>query len=147
MFKNVDVTDEDNTEEVISAIEAGAEKGLRDITNSTSEAIDSGFDTGHDALGRPWTPLQPETIRRKGHSQILVEHGTMRESQYNTVNSSTNSSQIGFTDGKIRYHEFGAPDVNLPARPVLQPAHEYSKSISRWKMEEAFDETFSTRVR
>lgn len=137
---------EDNTRAVKRAIRTGVAIGLGDIVDSTSEAVDEGFDTGHDALGRPWEPLQPETIRKKGHSQILVEDGTMRESQYDRVNLVEHSAQIGFADPKIRYHEFGAPEVSLPARPVLGPAATYAETISDWKMKQGFEKSFDSMV-
>lgn len=141
------IKEEDNTKEVISAIRSGTDSGLKDLSNDVAEEIDEGFDTGHDALGRPWAPLSPTTIQRKGHSQILVEDGTMRESLFTDVESSENRAKIGFHDGKIRYHEFGAPEVNLPARPVLGPGATYAKEIADWKFKESFTESFESKVR
>lgn len=140
------VWSEDNTREVKRAIRAGADLGLKKIANETEEQIDEGFDTGHDALGKPWKPLAPSTIRKKGHSQILVDSGHMRESLYSDTNFAGNSAQVGFTDGTIRFHEFGVPENNLPARPVLGPAVTYASNITDWKMKSAFDDTFDSMV-
>jgi len=133
---------EDNTREVINAINTATNRGLQNLTNDITEEIDEGFDTGHDALGRPWTPLSPTTIRKKGHSQILVEGGTMRASLFSEVNKQEKEAEIGFKDGKIRFHEFGAPSVNLPARPVLSPAATYGEEVADWKFRESYTQTF-----
>lgn len=122
------IRDIDNTRQIQSAIRAGVDYGLDNVAGNVESRIDSGFETGTDALGRPWVPLAPSTIQKKGHSQILVEEGDMRASLFSEVDSMENRARIGFSDGTIRYHEFGVPENNLPARPVLSPAAEYASS-------------------
>lgn len=137
------IRSEDNTEEVLDAIDRGIDMGLKEITEETNEAVTEGFQTGHDALGRPWEPLAPSTLAQKSGNQILVESGEMLDSKYTEVSDHQNKAWLGFTDGKIRYHEFGAPSVNLPARPVLGPAATYAGNIADWKMKESFDKAFA----
>lgn len=87
-----------------------------------TERIDRGFDSGSDALGRPWRPLAAETIRRKGHGQILVEGGEMRESIEYDVKRGAGRLLITSDSDILPYHEFGVPEEGLPRRPVMQPA-------------------------
>lgn len=86
------------------------------------ERIDEGFDRGTDALGRPWQPLAPETIRRKGHAQILVDSGDMRRSIDYQVDRGEGKLEVTSDSPLLPYHEFGVPEEGLPRRPVMEPA-------------------------
>lgn len=115
------VRDENNINEAIVALELGVEAALRDVGEKMTTAIDDGFDDGQDALGRPWEPLQPETIAETG-PDILIDEGDFRESWDYAVDSSSNRLRVGTDSELAKYHEWGVPENNLPARPVLMPA-------------------------
>lgn len=100
------------------AIKEAARDGLERGAEDELQKIDEGFETGTDALGRPWEPLSAETIRRKGHDTILVDRGDLRQSfgvtrEGNRVYLHSDSPIIG-------YHEWGTRTI--PRRPILGPA-------------------------
>lgn len=115
------VQDDNNHAAIEAAIVAGAHKAAEETAQGMVTAIDDGFESGRDALGRPWAPLQPETISRKGNSRILIEENDLRESwQYRMTGVA--SATVFSDDPKAWYHELGVPGNNLPARPMLAPA-------------------------
>lgn len=82
----------------------------------------SNWNKGRDAKGRPWEPLSPETVRQKGHSQILIEEGDMIGSTDHGWSNRSMQGYIAVDDEKAAVHEFGLPDMNIPARPMVGPA-------------------------
>lgn len=115
-------SDENNIPAAIRIIKRRTRYALDDTGEKMVEKIEEGFDDGRDALGRPWAPLSPETIRRKGHATILVDEGEMRESFEYAVNRSSLTLAVGTNSEIAVYHEFGVPDRGLPARPIVRPA-------------------------
>lgn len=132
------VRDENNIAAAKRAIDRAAGEAVVDLSERTLDAIDDGFDHGTDALGRPWAPLSEETIRRKGHNQILVDTGAMRESIDAEADRSRKIARIGSNSEILPYHELGVPENNLPARPVLRPGLEWASRHAR--------ETFATQL-
>lgn len=117
------VKDRNNIRAAMRALDAGAQAGLEALAEDALEAIDQGFERGTDPLGRAWAPLAPSTVRQKGHSDILVDEGEFRDSfRYESSSLRRGARvQIGTDSELAPYHEWGVPENNLPARPILQP--------------------------
>lgn len=109
----------DNIDAAESAIVAAFSTALMSVAQSEQELIETNWDKQQDALGRPWAPLAASTIRKKGHSRILVESGDMRESVYSRRQSAF-QVEIGVADPKIHIHEYGTE--HIPPRKVIEPA-------------------------
>ncbi|ADJ14477.1 phage virion morphogenesis protein [Halalkalicoccus jeotgali] len=109
----------DNLREAETAIVAAFSTGLLEAARSELERIERNWDQDKDALGRSWTPLAESTIRKKGHSRILRESGSMRQSGF-VSRSGPNAVTLGIADPKIQIHEWGTEDI--PPRKVLGPA-------------------------
>lgn len=78
------------------------------------------YDRGVDAYGNPWIPLAQSTIDKKGHDQILVEHGDTREGTYAKPQGGAGIAlHVGIhghwhQEGKPKYRPI-LPDFGLPA--------------------------------
>lgn len=110
------------------AVRAEIRRALEQSGRETLRRVDRGFDTGQDAMGKPWTPLAPATIRRKGHGTILVDSGDLRDSFTWGIRGTPGRGadyelEIRSDDPKLSYHEFGTESI--PKRPVLEPAARY----------------------
>ena len=53
---------------------------VEDIANSMLINIKEGVNKQTDIWGRPFTPLKPQTIKRKGSSKALIDEGHMVDS-------------------------------------------------------------------
>lgn len=115
------VRDENRIPEVIAVMDESTEDVLKHLGEQTVEKIDEGFDSGEDALGREWEPLAPETIQEKGHDDILIDSGDMRDSFAYAVDEDNLAVRIGTDSELVPYHEFGTQDI--PQRPILKPAY------------------------
>lgn len=136
------VEDEDRTDEAIAAINDGLPASIEEIHQQTVEQIVKMMGQGRDAMGNPWTPLRPSTVRAKGSSTPLVDEGDLMRSIES--DSEVDGTQAIFASG-LPYsgtHEFGLPEKNIPPRPFLQPGLEYAASIS----DDVFEEQLDTRV-
>lgn len=127
-----------NVGKFAAALKAGESMLLNRLGDEVLEQIDRGFQQGEDALGRQWQPISADTIARKGHSRILIETGDMRDSIEADLEVAQGELLIKSDDPKLPYHEFGLPERNLPARPVLRPAAIWANqrlipSLLRWK--------------
>ena len=108
-----------NFKEATAAVLSGAARGMEEAAKKEKENTESKYDSGSDALGRPWAELSPATIQQKGHSRKLYEKGDMRNAFY-VQRTGPLSVVFGNSDPKINWHEYGAE--NLPRRAVLTPA-------------------------
>jgi|GEM_PF-7035008 len=114
------VVDINRIPQLILALDEAQEEYLEHMGKAILEQIDMGFDKGADPLGRPWEPLDPETVARKGHDDILIESGDLRDSFVYHVDKGENAVAIGSNSPLIEFHEYGTEDI--PQRPILQPA-------------------------
>ena len=112
------VSRNDKLDAAEQSIVASFSAGLKSTAEEELKHVEKNWDNGQDALGRSWTPLSAETIRRKGHGRILRERGDMRESGF-VRRKGMLTTEIGFSDPKINLHEFGGE--NLPPRKVIEP--------------------------
>lgn len=99
----------------------------RSLDNHVEQAYDemiSQWERGNDAMGRSWEPLAPSTIRQKGHDTPLIETRQMIDSADYEVDRGNVQAQITIETEYAGLHEFGAPDLGIPARPILRPTME-----------------------
>lgn len=136
------VRDDNNIPAAIAGLQLATDRAVEEVAQEMVSKIDEGFDSGQDALGRPWAPLQPETIAQTG-PDILIDEGDLRESiEYEMVG--TAHARVKSEDSKAVYHEFGVPENNLPARPIFAPAAEYA---NRDLIETSFDTVVNRALR
>ena len=82
-----------------------------------------GFERQRDPWGRPWEPLSPETVRRKGSSRILEDTGRLRQSiAWRTLGR--DAVVVGTNVEYAPVHQFGSDERHIPARPFLPLAEE-----------------------
>lgn len=131
--------DIDRTDEVVRDIEDGLGEYVEAVYEATLKQILKNMASGKDAMGRSWTPLQPETVAAKGSSTPLVDEGDLMDSIERDSYVDTKVPVAVFSS-KLAYagtHEFGFPEQNIPPRPFLQPGVEYAASITEevWQAE------------
>lgn len=95
--------------------------------------------------GETFEPLAPETIKRKGSSKALIDHGDLIRS----VNVKEIGGGIAYfvgvhkearsADGKslaniAEVHEFGTRNKRIPARPYLRPSFKVWKKGIQLRM-------------
>lgn len=86
------------------------------------------------ALGGGWVPLKPATVAAKakgGWSPMpLIRTGNLRNSfaGFGDAQVAGVGAQASFGVDYARVHQEGAPEKNIPARPMLPPA-EVAKDI------------------
>lgn len=102
--------------------------------------IDMGFESGEDALGRPWEPLQ------SADGDILIETGEMRNSIEYQVDEDNLNVAVGGDVEYLRHHEFGTGD--LPERPILRPAMTWAeKNLIDPMADDVIGEAFDMHTR
>jgi len=115
------VIDQGDIAAVSDSLDRGFKNMLDDLGEQTVDAIERGFALGTDATGRPWAPLAPETIRKKGHDTILVDKGKLRQA-FDHERRGMRLEVFG-EDRTLKWHEYGTE--NMPARPIMNPAGRY----------------------
>lgn len=76
--------------------------------------------------GGSWRRLKPDTIKRKGSSEILVDTGALKTSltepgaPYQILNMGNTEMEFGSELGTAAIHQSGAPSRNIPARPMIR---------------------------
>jgi hypothetical protein len=130
------VTVQDNWDEFIDAHDDGLAAFIKEVHEETLDVTLSNMLAGRDAMGRPWQPTQdPED------DTPLIDTGEMRR----TIDSESRfvrsvPAGIFTSDSEyIQFHEFGAPDQNIPKRDILLPALEYADDISGQIFRDKFD--------
>lgn len=126
-----EVIDINNFDQVYEAVDIALDEGMEALHFLTMKRLVRNWKRGKDAMGNPWTPLAPETIRAKGHDDILIDSGTLlsdvqASSEYD---SDTRTSVITTTTEYGAVHEFGMPERGIPQRSFLQPAAEYANTL------------------
>lgn len=110
-----------------SDIKQGKQQGLERVGKLTVETL-----KGHVArqdLG--WAPLDEDTIKQKGNSDILIETGSLLSNlQLQEVNQDAifvgANSNVTYPSGAnmnevLKYHEFGTEKE--PPRPLVRPSY------------------------
>lgn len=111
-----------------------------DATEEVYNHMIDQWDKGMDSQGRAWEPLSPVTVRQKGHSDILIETGDMKEASGYEMDADNMTAEIYVEDPKIVYHEFGTEKI--PKRPVLGPTHPVLVEAIEESVGDAVDEAF-----
>lgn len=136
------VRDENNIPELIDALPEATADAVAETARDAYDAQQSNWDTGRDAMGLPWAPLAPETIRRKGNTDILIDTGEMKDDTEVAVDRGSMAARVGPTTDRsaeiLSYHEYGVPSRGMPARPVLAPTGRH--------MEEHYRDTFTDHI-
>lgn len=118
----------------------GVVRDLRKLGGNIDECLDEGCleaaehlrDAITDKFGyyQPgWEKLQPETIRKKGNDEPLIETGDAMFS-FNIRTSNTtrkHTATVYSNDEKLPYHVYGAPDANVPKRDPMRPTTQEEK--------------------
>lgn len=131
----------DRTDEVIDAFEEGIDEMIKSVHEEAVKEIVTNMPKGRDALGNPWQPLEDD------EGVPLVDSGKMITSipASSTVITSAPNAAVGIfavdTD-YAKYHEFGAPDAGVPARPFILPGLAYATK----ELPNALVEEVDTRV-
>lgn len=77
------------------------------------------FETQTAPDGTPWTPLKPETVKRKGSSRMLYKEGTLQDNLYAVASPFYAEVGISATAKGYPYpavHQYGSRDGSIPAR-------------------------------
>ncbi|RLI74767.1 hypothetical protein DRO97_05075 [Archaeoglobales archaeon] len=89
--------------------------------------------------GRPeWSPLKPETIKRKGSSKPLIDTGKLRASITHRIEGNIIKVGVFGEEALIAaVHEFGSPKKNIPQRSFIRvTADEKEKDLQKLVDEE-----------
>lgn len=92
------------------------------------------FTNRTDPSGKPWQPLSPVTVARKGHDQPLVLTNEMRsslliEGHVNHVGGTANRGLVfGTSDEKASIHQHGGG--RIPARPFVGLTEQRTDAIA-----------------
>lgn len=128
---------------------------LKRVTAFYERQIKQNIESGGTFIGKPFTPLAENTIRRKGSSKPLIDTGEMLNSiKTDIIDDITTFVGIKagtrHADGKedtamiAAVHEFGAliPGGEVPARPFIRPVFEDGKICYEAEkiMKKAFEE-------
>lgn len=138
------VEDQNNIPLARREIDNAIDNALASTGEHAVDTIKKGFDTSTDALGRPWTPNAPATVRDKGFNRPLYRYGNLQESFYSKTSTRAKEVEIGSTSDILGIHEYGAPNAGIPPRPVLQPAANW---LEQDVLEDAFSETINDAIR
>lgn len=106
-------------------IEEALDEACEESANHLMDAIIDKF--GHYQKG--WKPLKPDTIRRKGKDEPLVDYGDMMFSfEIKTSNDTRKHTATVFSeDTRLKHHVYGAPDANVPRRDPVRPTSKEEK--------------------
>lgn len=107
---------------------------LRALSDNVEDALDEGCEEAAEELcdaitekfGRyqpGWKHLSPETIRKKGHDEPLIDTGDMMFSFKTKTSNRTRKHTVTVysDDKKLPYHVYGAPSANVPRRDPVRP--------------------------
>jgi phage virion morphogenesis protein len=89
---------------------------MEDIGAALERSTDRRFASEVSPSGEPWRSLSARTLARKRNNKILNETGKMRASL--SYMADAMSVQVGFSDVKSRWHQFGT-NRGIPPRPML----------------------------
>jgi phage gpG-like protein len=130
------VDDRNNFDEARDAIDEGLDQGLAELHSEVLEAVESNMTDGKDALGNKWVPVTPETLFssrevRTSNRDALVDTGEYRADIVATsaeaIDLNERVALIGTTKEFGPAHEFGAPELGIPRRPLFAPAARFAE--------------------
>jgi len=121
----IEVSIGDSEGEIIAALErlraaaGNLRPALAEIGEYLLQSTEGRFRAQAGPDGAPWAPLSPGYAKRKkrNRSLILVLNGYLADFQAPQVAAESVSVGTDLPYGAA--HQFGRPDINLPARPFL----------------------------
>jgi hypothetical protein len=129
------VRDENSIPDLIDGLSKAAGEAVAETARDGYEQQQENWSQGKDATGDPWQPLSPTTIEQKGNDRILVDTGRMKSKIELAIDRDANLAAIGPTTKRseelLALHEYGVPEQNLPARPVMRPTARYLRGRLR----------------
>ena len=130
------VDDDNNFDEARNAITTGLRTGFAELYLDTLRTTLQNWREGKDALGRRWPEVTEETlqsrsVRTSDPSALLDTDDTRGSVQSESdIDLDNLTAVIGSSKRHLVTHEFGWPEQNIPARPVLRPAGTYARRQS-----------------
>ena len=122
---------------MISVHISGVDKAVRQmraLNDNVEDALDEGCteaaETLRDAIAEKfgryqpgWKHLKPDTIRKKGNDEPLIDTSDMMFSfEIKTSNRTRKHTATVYSDDeKLPYHVYGAPGANIPRRDPVRP--------------------------
>ncbi|MDL0133520.1 hypothetical protein [Halobacterium salinarum] len=133
------VDDRNNFDEARDALDESLNQGLEELHSVVLETTIVNMTSGKDALGNKWVPITEETLHnsrqtRTSSRDALVDTGEWRAdivaTSANAVDLDEGVAVIGTTKEFAPAHEFGAPEIGLPRRPIFGPAARLAEQLA-----------------
>ena len=129
--------------ERLAELEGIPSRIARDVADGINESIADQFATGTDPYGKPWAPLLPQTVRRKGGDTRILRRSDALSSE--TVARPTSGSGIEITSVESgQYHQGGTK--HMVARKVLPDGAELPDAWTE-AIEKATEKAFKKAMR
>lgn len=111
---------------VVRSFDRTCERIEEALTKGTEDAGDHIIDCITEKFGRyqsGWPHLKPDTIRKKGFDEPLIETSDMMFSFDKKTAAKTRKHVVWVTsdDPKLVHHMYGAPAANVPKRDPVRP--------------------------
>lgn len=108
---------------------------LGEISANIFEIEDAVFSSGGRRGGGSWARLKPDTVKRKGKDEILVDYSELKDSltvpgaRYQILDINNESLVFGTERPYAFVHQHGSLKAHVPARPFIRFL---PSDISRW---------------
>jgi len=128
------VEDENNFDEVRQAFDVGLREGIIALYADSLEALTQNMREGKDAMGNAWPAVTYETMRQRSvrttTRDALLDTGDLQANiiSNSEANPSDGTAVIGTSREDAVAHEFGAPELGIPRRPIFKPVETYANS-------------------
>ncbi|SEH60494.1 hypothetical protein SAMN05192561_1127 [Halopenitus malekzadehii] len=126
------VEDTNNFDEVRRAFDVGLREGIVALYADSLEQLTKNMREGKDAMGNAWRPVTYETMRQRSvrttTRDALVDTGDFRANiiSNSEARPSEGTAVIGTSREDAVAHEFGAPELGIPRRPIFSPVAAYA---------------------
>lgn len=114
----------------VDALLRNFDRKKKEIEDALSEGCDEAAEYAMEMIGdkfgryQPgWKQLKPETVRKKGSDEPLIDTADMMFSFEKKTSNRTRKHTVTITsdDPKLPYHMYGAPNANVPRRDPVRP--------------------------
>jgi phage gpG-like protein len=114
-----------------------------EVAGAINESIADQFSAGHDPYGKPWAPLLPSTVRRKGGDRRILRRTDVLSSE--TVAKPTSGAGIEISSVDYgQFHQTGTK--RMVARKILPDGAELPATWSK-AIEEATERAFKKALK
>jgi len=120
---------------------------VRPIAARITLRIKLQFRTGQDAYGTPWVPLKPSTVRKKGHTRIMI--GKLPGSGSGQMRAESMAIPIGGAGIELVSVPHGAYHVEATADRAARPLFPHRKNLpDKWQtiIREEWAKAFKTAM-